>query len=271
MATYTHNIGNLTNTAIQGGDLLNDYWTEDHYTFNISNSSSINLNLHNITMNDDADLKLYRDVNANGVLDGADEFLQSSTNLYSADDSINYFANAGSYIAVVERYALGSQDRLDYELDLSATHQYRSHPNLLPDEFEVGELSTPTSFTGRETTSYYGWVGNANTADTYVFSLRDIDGFDPQTFRFYRPRVNISLTGLSSDADIRIIRDSNNNDIIDSGEVIVGGSSTNGGTSSELISGISIRGDELIVQVYQYSGDTNYQLNFESYWGRFIS
>ena len=93
-------------------------------------------------------------------------------------------------------------------------------------------------------------MGSDDTVDTYAFSLDFYEG------------TNISLSGLSSDADIRLIRDSNSNGIVDANEVIE--SSTGLGSRSESITGIDTSGD-YFVQVYQYSGNTNYTLSFDHY------
>lgn len=96
-----------------------------------------------------------------------------------------------------------------------------------------------------------GSLSSTDTVDSYGFSLSTFAG------------VNISLSGLSADADIRLIQDRNNNGIVDSGEIV--GSSTGGGSSSELIAGVDQSGD-YILQVYQFgSNSTNYMLNLDRY------
>ena len=246
MVSSDYSMGNLTEEPVSNSTFLNKFYTDDLYTFSISETSSINLNLHHISVGDDADLTLYQDSNGNGVFDKNDELLASSQSGSNLDESINYLANPGDYIAVVKRYAPGSQGHLDYELDLSATPTLPlpdQAPNLLSREVNLGNLSDEITRSG--------WVGNTNTSDTYEFSLGD-------------GGVNISLSGLSSDADadMRLIEDYNGNNIIDLDEVLA--SSINGGSESELISGIESSGDYFL-QVYQYSGDTNYQLTFDHY------
>ncbi len=244
MVSSDYSMGNLTEEPVSNSTFLNKFYTDDLYTFSISETSSINLNLHHISVGDDADLSLYQDSNGNGLFDENDELLASSDLGGDADESINYLADPGDYIAVVKRYDLGSQGHLDYELDLSATSTLPlpdQAPNLLSREVNLGILSG-------ETTSL-DWVGNTDTSDTYAFSLGE-------------GGVNISLSELSSDADMRLIEDYNGNNIIDLDEVLA--SSINGGSESESISGIEDPGDYFL-QVYQYSGDTNYQLTFDHY------
>ncbi len=240
MTTTNYNVGSVNETPVQRSTFLNDVYSRDVYEFRVNGSNdSINLNLHNISFGNDADLSLYRDSNNNGVFDSNDLLLTDSSRASNLDDSINYAASTGTYFAVVDIYNPGSSGTLDYELDLS----YTSGPsNLIPEEFTVGNLSADTT--------RYGSIGNSNTADVYSFSLDFYEG------------VNINLFGLSSDVDIRLIQDYNNNQIVDSGEIIA--TSTNGGSLSESISGIDLSGD-YFVQVYQHSGSSSYQLNFDYY------
>lgn len=251
MVTFNYSAGTLTSSPYSNSTYLNDYWTDDVYTFNISDTSSINLNLHNISAGDDADLYLYADTNNNGVFDaGSDQQLEDSNRSGNSDDSINYLASAGTYFAQVQTYSLGGDGSLNYRLDASATSDYPSPadtapPNLLPTEFDGGVLSP---YGNNNVYSNYDWVGNADTSDVYRFSLSDYSN------------VTVSLTGLSNDADIRLVQDFNNNHIVDSGEVQSAFTSTSGGTSDETISFALHSGNDFYVQVYQYSGDTNYQL-----------
>lgn len=251
MATGSYSAGTLTSSPYSNSTYLNDYWTDDVYTFNISDTSSINLNLHNITAGDDADLYLFADTNNNGVFDsGIDQQLQPSTRSGNSDDSINYLASAGTYFAQVHRYSLGGDGRLDYTLDASTTQQYplpadTAPPNLLPAEFNGGVLSP---YGSNNVYTNYDWVGNTDTSDVYRFSLSDYSN------------VTVSLTGLSNDADIRLVQDFNNNHIVDSGEVQSAFTSTHGSTLDESISFSLHGGNDFYIQVYQYSGDTSYQL-----------
>lgn len=238
---------------------LNDNLTDDVYTFELDGTKSINLNLHNITTSDDADLYLYRD-DGDGVFDLIqDQQLASSTSGSNSDDSINYLAQSGSYFARVERYAPGSQDRLDYELDLSATPDTPSSteaPNLLPREIDLGHITPIFYPNSPETITRTGWVGDSDTADTYHFSAHSSGGGDGV-------EIDVSLTGLSSDADIRLIQDANSNQIVDLGEIIE--SSTFGGVSDEsfrrYVDNFHLANNDYFIQVYQYSGDTSYDLN----------
>ncbi len=240
MTTFNYDLGSLSSTPTQENNYLESGWS-DVYEFDISGTRNINLSLNNISAGDDADLSLYRDSNGNGILDSGDIRVSSSGRGGNSDDSINYRAEAGTYFARVDYYDYGSNGGLNYDLDLSATYT-RTAANTVAVESDLGNLSRDVS--------QYGWVGNTDTTDTYEFDLGLFEG------------VNIRLSGLSNDADIRLIQDKNNNGIVDSGEIIE--TSALGYTSSESISGIDLSGTYQL-QVYQYSGDTSYQISFDHY------
>ncbi len=231
-----YNIGTLTDTPVtHNGYSVTETDSNDVFQFNIGSTSNINLSLTNISTGDDADLTLYRD-NGDGVFNSAvDQYVSGSARSSNVDDAINLAdQSAGTYFAQVNRYAYGSSGDVTYDLALSTADP----SNLLPIETQDGNVTSNPTFSGQ--------VGNTNTSDVYGFSLG------------YFGAVDINLTGLSSDADIRLIADSNGNRIVDSGEVLL--SSTAGGSSSE-----SIHLDDAgnyFLQVYQFTGDTNYNLAF---------
>ncbi len=238
--SVNYDVGNLTASPIS----KNNYNVSvsdpiDVFEFNLTADSTIHLNLHGISIGDDADLMLYED-NGNGIFDSGDLLVTSSTAAGNNDDIINYRGSEGTYFAQVSRYAAGSIGDVSYDLDLSTTSGGAS--NLLGAEFVVGDINSHTP-------DQFGFVGDTDTTDTYSFSLGLFEG------------VDIQLTGLTSDADIRLIEDFNSNGIVDAGEVI--DESFFAGSSSENIT-LEFSGDYLL-QVYQYSGDTNYTLAFNHY------
>jgi hypothetical protein len=69
-------------------------------------------------------------------------------------------------------------------------------------------LATATNLgTLKGTQVISGWVDSLDISDIYRFSLTSSRS------------INLTLSGMSSDADIRLIRDVNNNGVIDSGDV----------------------------------------------------
>jgi hypothetical protein len=135
---------------------------------------------------------------------------------------------------------------------------------------------TSTSTTSRLVTAAISDPGNSlrealnigNSAGNYLrgtvtisdaVSSSDVNDF----FRFSvdtHPNVRLNLTGLSADADVRIIRDNNSNGIVDVGEVIY--TSQKSGSTSESIELLGLAG-QYYVQVYSYGGsnNTNYNLS----------
>lgn len=245
------NLGSLTSTP-QLGSLhqLTIAESTDVFQFSVgSSSSNINLALKNISSGDDADLRLYRDSNNNGVLDSSDQLIKSSTYSSNHDEAINVQAQAaGTYFAQVSRYAGGSSGNVSYNLFLSSTSV--SQPsNLLSHEIEVGSLTKPSSWI--ENRAFSGRVDSTNTSDIYHF------GVDRTSI------LTLRLDGLINDADIRLINDSNRNGVVDQGEVL--GTSNNNGITSEAISATLQPGNDYYVEVYQFSGDTTYNLSMSNF------
>ncbi|WP_445633567.1 PPC domain-containing protein [Nostoc sp. DSM 114161] len=217
----------------------------DVYQFQINSTRNVNLSLNDISAGDDSDLRLFRDINGNGVLDASDRengLIASSRNGSNFDDSINVRANAGTYFAEVSRFS--GSGSVTYDLDWSATtsNSTSDFSNLLPKEFELGNLSGDVTRNNS--------INDKNTADVYHFSLGSFEG------------VNITLGGLSNDADIRLIRDFNHNGRVEAGEEIA--RSINGAITSDIISNINNAGDYFL-QVNQFQGSTNYTLAFDHF------
>lgn len=255
---YDFDLGTLNNTPQQQNlSLYDDVFENDIYEFDINGTKNLNLSLNNISDGDDADLYLYEDTNSNGVLDSSDLQITSSRRGGNEDDFINRQVSDGTYFARVQYYSGGSDGRIDYDLDLSATSTWEA-PNVIAveqdlgllDGFGTGSYSYGSSEIGEERT-VYNEVNNNDTVDTYQFTVGSLSWYE------------ISLHGLSSDADIRLIQDSNNNGVVDSGEVI--DSSTLGSTNDELMIDSFAPNTTYQLQVYQYSGDTQYELLVDAF------
>ncbi len=221
-------VGTLSSTQ-SFYDTVSSTDTADTYHFNLSNTSNFNLSLTGLS--NDADVRLIRDANNNGFIDSGEEITRSSRG-GSLDESINFSSlSAGSYFAQVYQFSGDT----NYTLRLST----QNPSDLLATETNIGTLSGTRTFSDS--------VNSTDTSDIYRFSLGASSNF------------NLTLTGLSNDADVRLIRDANNNGIFDAGEEMARSSYT--GTGSEWISQSSLAAGNYFVQVYQYSGDTNYNLS----------
>jgi hypothetical protein len=91
-----------------------------------------------------------------------------------------------------------------------------------------------------------GYVGATDTVDFYKFNLSGISN------------VTLALTGLTADADLRLIQDINNNGVVDAGDEL--SYSGRGGSLNETLNKTLLAGN-YFVQVSQYSGNTNYKLH----------
>ncbi len=225
------NIGFLNSTHIFNNFVGNSD-SRDTYSFSLNTSGNFNLSLTGLSA--DADVRLIQDNNSNGIIDAGEREIALSESSGNSDESINRDLSAGNYIVDVYRYRGNS----NYRLALSTADP----SNLLPTEINIGTLN------GNQT--FNNFVGSTDTVDTYRFNLST-----PRRF-------NLSLTGLSADADVRLIRDANNNGLVDVGEEIA--RSELSSNTNEAISRDSLAAGNYFVQVYQYSGNTNYTLGLSA-------
>ncbi|ABA21508.1 Peptidase [Trichormus variabilis ATCC 29413] len=94
-----------------------------------------------------------------------------------------------------------------------------------------------------------------------------VDSTDPNDFYSFslsaRSSLNIAVDGLSANADLQLIRDTNSNGLVDSGEVL--NTSNKTGTGSESIRR-TLDAGKYFIRVYSNTGDTNYNLKvFENF------
>ncbi len=224
------NLGSLSGTMSLTG-WVGSTDTIDFYKVNV-NSSRLNISLTGLAA--DADLRLIQDVNQNGLVDYS-EILATSNRFNMRDETINVSGlTAGSYFIEVLQFSGDTS----YKLRLSDAYVN----DLIAIETDLGNLSGTQIFSGH--------IDNKNTADVYKFTASTIYN------------VNISVTGLSADADVRLIQDTNNNGLLDSTDVVV--SSLKIGSAAEKINA-SIPGLTYFVQVNQFANsDTNYHLGISS-------
>ena len=211
---------------------------KDTYSFRLENDNNINIALTNMSAN--ADVRLFRDFNGNGIRDTNDSQISASTRFGNQPDSINVSSaltnvDAGSYLIEVDRVGTVNTE---YDLRVS-TNAINKPSNLVTAETEVGTLTASRTFNEA--------IVNSDTSDTYHFAVNS-----SRNFRF-------DLSGLSGDMDIRLINDRNNDSVVDASEIIA--SSTLGSNQSESITQFLTPGSTYYLQVYQYSGGGSYNLN----------
>ncbi|MGA1282939.1 MAG: S8 family serine peptidase, partial [Prochlorothrix sp.] len=130
-----------------------------------------------------------------------------------------------------------------YQIGSSNTATVTISDNDTPLDYAGNSLSTARAITvGSSTTTYRDWVGSSDTNDYYRFTLGTTSN------------LNLSLTGLSADADVQLLNSS--------GSVIR--SSTNSGSISESISQ-QLAAGTYYARVYPYGGSsTYYNLNLSA-------
>lgn len=236
------NLGTLIRDANPVGkrEFVGNTDIKDTYSFRVENDNNINIALTNMTAN--ADVRLFRDFNGNGVRDTNDSQVSASTRFGNQPDSINVSSgltnvDAGSYLIEVDRVGT-----VNTEYDLRVSTNAISKPsNLVTAETEVGTLTASRTFNEA--------IVNSDTSDSYHFAVNSSRNF----------RFNLSGLNSTSDMDIRLINDRNNDSVVDASEVIV--SSTTTGNRSESITQFLTPGSTYYLQVYQHSGGSSYNLN----------
>jgi hypothetical protein len=232
--TSPANLGQLSTLPITIGGTVSTAAPSDFFRFTLGSLSDVNLSLTGLTA--DADIRIIRDVNNNGIVDAGDVIVTSG-NGGTANDSINLNNQAaGTYFAQVYQFT----GNTGYTLRLSSG---TSTNNLIASEGNIGTLSSIPVLRN-------GYVGDTDTSDIYGFQLTGLSD------------INVALTGLSADADVRIIRDANNNGIIDATDAIA--FSSNGGTRSDAINLNNQAAGNYFAQVYQYTGNTSYTLQLSN-------
>ncbi|MHC5936078.1 pre-peptidase C-terminal domain-containing protein [Nostoc sp.] len=228
-------LGTLSDNATIVNNFVGDSDPQDTFSFSLDSNGNINVALTGLSA--DVDVKVFQDLNGNGIVDAGDTQVGSSSGDGTSDDSIN-IANqaAGAYVAQVNRY---STNNSNYDLSLSTT-VFGSASNLLPSDVLIGPLTSSRSFkdslSNNDTSDIYNFV--VNTAGSFTFTLHPIKSDDP---------------------DLRLIQDINSNLVVDPGEVIT--TSSVGSGSNDVITNFLNPGDNYFVQVYQFSGDPiNYSL-----------
>ncbi|MGF1492760.1 MAG: S8 family serine peptidase [Microcoleaceae cyanobacterium] len=236
--------GNTLATArnldlVEGSQTFSDFVGSsdpiDLYEFETDQTSNFSVSLTGLTA--DADLQLIQDRNQNGTVDFDDVVAGS----YAAGDAAESLEieglEPGTYFLDILQY-LG-----DTDYDLTVTLETLFVPednagNTLDQALDIGSLVNTQTFND--------FVGATDSDDFYLFTLDQTSDF------------SLSLTGLSSDADVRVIQDGNENGLVDFGEIL--NSSINAGSADESITLRELEAGSYFVEVYPYIGDTNYEL-----------
>lgn len=213
----TSDAGNEVSSALDAGNLnrtqrlyrgkVGKQDGSDYFRFDLSEAGNVNFTLSKVRQN--ADLRLF---NSSGVE------LTRATNDGSSSRFISQQLNAGTYVIGVSS---NSNSTVRYNLEMSALGQ-----------ITTGSVTNSPTFggsgSGSGSTSNGNPGGNLASAENVssaVFSRNQTVGGDSR-YDFYRFNVNqagafsANLTGLTGDADIRLIQDRNNNNQVDQDEVL---------------------------------------------------
>ncbi|MCT7960979.1 pre-peptidase C-terminal domain-containing protein [Laspinema sp. D1] len=240
--------GNTPQTALNAGVLtgvqtfnqsISNTNPNDYYRFSLSGPTNLNVVINGTTQ--DANLELFLDSNNDGVVN-ATERVGLSTQPGTLQDSVTGFFTAGNYFVNVSQAVTGAETA--YNLNLIGT----------PVTGDVGGNSPNTSanlgiLSG--TRRIDDLVGNADPQDYFRFVLNDVRN------------VNLLLTGLNDDADLRLYQTVNNNGAIEQGNLIA--QSIQSGTTPEALSRSLTPGDYLVLVSPGFQGvNTNYSLTLSA-------
>jgi len=173
----------------------------DAYRFTLNDLSNIQVSVQATSTN--TQIQLVRDINGNGLVDNG-EVIVSETNFSSTNLSrFTQDLPAGTYfITVASRNASASTL---YELNLVATPfggDGQPDPgNLLSSARNLGPVAG--------TVNVKEYVGVIDDLDAYRFTLNDLSN------------VQVNVQATSANTRIQLVRDINNNGLIDNGEVII--------------------------------------------------
>jgi hypothetical protein len=240
--------GNTPQTALNAG-LLTGVQTfnqsisstnpNDYYRFSLSGPTNLNVVVNGITQ--DSNLELFLDSNNDGFVN-ATERVGLSTQPGTLQDSITGFFTAGNYFVNVSQGVPGAET--GYNLNLIAT----------PVTGDLGGNSENTAtnlgiLSG--TRRIDDFVGDADDEDYFRFAINDVRN------------VNLLLTGLNDDADLRLYQAVNNNGAIEEGNLIA--QSIQSGTTPEALSRTLTPGDYLVLVSPGFDGvNTNYSLTLSA-------
>ncbi len=246
-----NDLGSLSGSQTKIGS-LSTVNSADNYSFYIGSTSGVSLYLTGLSS--DADLRLIRDVNSNGIVDDGEEVARSAAG-GSTYESLSLQGLAfGRYIAQVAQFSGSTAYTLTLNANSGLNDAIESN-NTLATAADIGGVGRSGNLVGSR--SYKGWVVG-DTKNPY-FDRNDFQRFSIGT----SSNFTATLTGLTGDADLQLIRDVNFNGIVDAGEVIA--FSAKGGALSESISLTNLTAGTYYLQVSAYASNvTPYVINFSA-------
>jgi Bacterial pre-peptidase C-terminal domain len=203
--------GNLSRTQRRYKGQVGGTDSDDYYRVDLSEGGSLKAIASGIS--GDIDLQLF---NSSGVQ------LSKSTANGGANESLSQTVAAGTYYLRVSPFNSGKSN---YTLDLSSNYTGKQNDPVSP---TPNPSSSPNpSPSPNPTPNPTGDPGNslstAEVRSSATFSrTQQVSKDDTDFYRFNVTQSGVfkaDLTGLSGDADVKLIQDTNNNGAIDQGEV----------------------------------------------------
>jgi hypothetical protein len=222
-------------------DFVGTIDSSDFYKFTLNDISNLQFNVKGSSAN--TQIRLIRDINNNGLVDNG-EILASDTNFSSTFLSgVTQDLPAGTYFANIQPGSTSSSTL--YEMTLVATPfggNISPDPgNTLPTARNLGAFSG--TFSAKE------HVGLLDSDDFYRFTLNN------------PANLQAKVTGSSANTQIQLIRDTNNNGLIDNGEIIVSDTNFSSTFLSQITRDLSAGTFFFRVSPRNSSDSTNYSLS----------
>ncbi|NJR64473.1 MAG: hypothetical protein HC772_02725 [Leptolyngbyaceae cyanobacterium CRU_2_3] len=201
--------GNLSRTQRRYSGQVGSRDVDDYYRVTLSEGGSIKLLASGIS--GDVDLQL---LNGNGAV------LGKSTNQGKANESISQNVGAGTYFVRVSPF---SNAKSNYTLDMASNYTGNTNnPIASPTPSSTpGSNPTPSS---NPTGDPGNTLGSAEVKSSAAFSrTQQVNQDDQDFYRFSVSQSGVftaNLSGLTGDADVKLIQDKNNNGAVDPGEVL---------------------------------------------------
>lgn len=226
------NIGELRGSESYS-DFVGDVDTDDFYRFTLfADEGPWNFRAETLGVGGDVTLRLILDRNANNAID-AGETLVTAATAATVNEVINrQLTEVGTYFVQVTK----NSGNIPYRLDLSAS----SADTVGNKPISAKALGT---LNGKLTQSEH--VGAFDANDFYKFNMAATGS------------LRALLSG-SGDADLQLIRDTNNNNIIEIGETLA--ISSVRGTSAETIL-FTLGAGQYYARILRFSGESNYSLS----------
>lgn len=235
-----NDLGTIGTSAVSG--FVGDTNTEVLYRFNVNDLSLLSLDLNNLSA--DADVSLIQDTNNNGLVDETEDFseiINSSNNEGTAAENLNQLLQPGTYFVAVQQY----EGNTNFNLSLVAT------PFTPPSDTAGNSLATARNLGSiSETQTASEFVGDTDKDDFYRINLTTSS------------LLNVSLDGLSADADLFVIQDSNNNGVVEDSEILAASEFAN--NNPENIIDLPLAEGDYFIEVKQFEGDTLYNLSLSA-------